>query len=435
MTEAEELELLELEELEAQSMAAGPEQPKTSALKAAMLGATELGSAGFASQLGGGIQAHLQDIANSTPKALAPVMDLLGIESRYNQDSGDVYRDARDDSEREIDQARKDQPAAFYGAGLPAAVLAGLPMGVARGLGAAVKAGAAMGGLSGLGSSKADLTRGELGQAAVDTGLGAALGAGLGAAGHAVGSGLGWLGQAAGRRAARLESTIDDLSEAAASAETRTARSAAGNKAQAAYRTAELTLKDPAATTAQREMAEELLRQQAANATPELANVAAERASAGAAFRDALRTQAQRAEKIKADRLSGKELSRKVGERAKRYGLPAVVGSALGGLGLGPLGAAGGFALGGAAGAAYRPMMHSLLRLAKDPDLQYFLAKGAAGALGGASKGTAKALPAITQRQPVSADDLEVLLPLLASEEDPVEKSKVLAEALRKRKP
>lgn len=110
----------------------------------------------------------------------------------------DRYRAVRDMTRATSAQAKQENPRTFLGgelvgAAAPAVATLGTASApAAAGLGARLLAGAGRGALQGaafgLGSSDADLTRGDVGGAALDTGIGAVLGGGLGAAGTGAGA-------------------------------------------------------------------------------------------------------------------------------------------------------------------------------------------------------------------------------------------------------
>lgn len=109
-----------------------------------------------------------------------------------------AYRQGRDE-ERNLNKIADERSPWLYGGGqLAGGIALGAATGgtgaVAGGLGRQVAVNAARGlaegAAAGLGNSEADLTKGELGQAAVDTAMGATLGAGAGAVGTLAGAGL-----------------------------------------------------------------------------------------------------------------------------------------------------------------------------------------------------------------------------------------------------
>jgi hypothetical protein len=86
----------------------------------------------------------------------------------------DLYREERDDSRKNYEQAASEHPKSFYGGLLASGAVADAPK-IVPGLGQLY--GAVEGGVYGLGNSQADLTRGEYGRAALDSGVNATLGA------------------------------------------------------------------------------------------------------------------------------------------------------------------------------------------------------------------------------------------------------------------
>jgi hypothetical protein len=128
----------------------------------------------------GGVRATL------TPEARA---ELQRMGEDVPEDPGlvDRYREVRDRrAERTVAGAKQHPWAARFGdvLGLGLSVLAPLPKAPGAGLGAAVKTGAGYGAFQGLTEGGADLTRGEFGEAALDTLKGAAFGGALGAGLH-----------------------------------------------------------------------------------------------------------------------------------------------------------------------------------------------------------------------------------------------------------
>jgi hypothetical protein len=123
-----------------------------------------------------------------TPEAQAEIKQ-MGVEEQPEAIPGvvDTYRDMRDTRAQRTELGSEQNPwagraGAITGFGL--SLLAPLPKASGSGLGASVKTGAGYGALAGATDGKADLTRGEFGQALVDTAGGAALGGAFGAAGH-----------------------------------------------------------------------------------------------------------------------------------------------------------------------------------------------------------------------------------------------------------
>jgi hypothetical protein len=123
-----------------------------------------------------------------TPQAQAE-LDAQGVQRQPNAIPGvvDTYRDMRDTRAQRTAAGSKQNPwagraGALTGFGL--SLLAPGPKAPGVGLGSSVATGAGYGALAGLTDGKADLTKGEFGQALVDTAEGAAFGGVMGAAGH-----------------------------------------------------------------------------------------------------------------------------------------------------------------------------------------------------------------------------------------------------------
>lgn len=181
MTEAEELEMLRLRKRKVLAASAA-EEP--SALESYARGAWQGGTMGFADELVGGAEA-LKDKAMGSDEALA-----------------DLYRQHRDESRENFQRAEEANPglttAGRVAGGVATALVPGL--GPAKGLTGAVKMGAALGAAQGLGESEADLTKGEVGEAAKDTALGGVLGGAAGGVAHGIAAGVGKVaGKIAGR--------------------------------------------------------------------------------------------------------------------------------------------------------------------------------------------------------------------------------------------
>jgi hypothetical protein len=128
----------------------------------------------------GGVRATL------TPEARA---ELQGMGDEVPEEPGlvDRYREVRDRRAARTEAGSEQNPwagraGALTGFGL--SLFAPLPKASGTGLGAAVKTGAGYGAVQGITEGGADLTRGEFGEAALDTLKGAAVGGGLGAGLH-----------------------------------------------------------------------------------------------------------------------------------------------------------------------------------------------------------------------------------------------------------
>lgn len=99
----------------------------------------------------------------------------------------DTYRQARDTRAERTEAGSHQNPWAGRlgtGVGFGLSILAPLPKVPGAGLGSSMATGAGYGALEGLTNGKADLTRGEVGQALKDTAEGAGYGAGMGVLGH-----------------------------------------------------------------------------------------------------------------------------------------------------------------------------------------------------------------------------------------------------------
>lgn len=127
----------------------------------------------------GGAQGASLGYADEITGALGAAKDKL---AGSDQDLADLYRQERDDSRNNYASAETSNPKTYktgeFGGGIASLALAPEATGL-KGL-------AALGAVSGLGNSNADLTKGEVGQAAEDTAIGGALGAG----GHYVGKAI-----------------------------------------------------------------------------------------------------------------------------------------------------------------------------------------------------------------------------------------------------
>lgn len=119
-------------------------------------------------------------------------------------DLGTRYRDVRDSERRANERARAANPKAYIAGEIGGALPSAVAMGGSGTLGALVKGGAKMGAVSGLGTSRADLTQGDVGQAATDTALGAGVGAASGVVGYALPKALGAAMRPAARKGAEL---------------------------------------------------------------------------------------------------------------------------------------------------------------------------------------------------------------------------------------
>lgn len=406
MTPAEELELLRLRQRRAQAQAAAeptpaPAQPEESLLDAVkrnatgfVRGAEQGGTLGLADELGAYGQGVLDLALRTQPKMLT---DALGVETRYREPFAlkqalANYRQARGENREEYRKAEEAAPEANLIGQIAGGFALPIPGGAGQSLGRAALQGAATGAALGAGSGEADLTKGEFGKFGTEVALGAGLGGAFGAGGHVLGKALSAGGEKlrdfAGKRLAGVLQRNSDDAAREASKVTNSARAEAGHAAQDAYRQLEHLRElgrqgqlSPEQQAVFRQLSEEL----GDKATEKLIPAANRKADAAAAFQEALASEPQRAADRAAEKLSLNELKGQVGARFKRYALPAIGGYAgsqvADELGLGSgLGAGAGALM----GAGLRPMMHSLLRMSRQPAVQSRLlsALGGAGAAG-----------------------------------------------------
>ncbi|MEO5367564.1 MAG: hypothetical protein H7831_14660 [Magnetococcus sp. WYHC-3] len=150
-----------------------PDAPEVPKIESAVLGGAQGITAGFADEIAG--------VKGTIDQALAGKVDLGRLV--------ETYRNQRDQSRKTIEDAKAANPATF-GASELAGGIAGFAvpgMNVAKG----VKGAAALGAVAGLGNTEADLTKGEIGQAAGDIALSSAIGAGAGKVGEKIASTVG----------------------------------------------------------------------------------------------------------------------------------------------------------------------------------------------------------------------------------------------------
>jgi len=200
-------------------------------------------------------------------------------------------------------------------------------------------------------------------------GLNTVAGATGGLAGYGLGASLGKVAKAAAGKVSKIEGEVAEKAAAQAAAETATAKSAAGNAAQNAYRQLEHlrelgALRGLSAEEAQ--IAAELEKELAGKAAEKLMPAAAAKESTAKAYKEAMETESDRAAKITAEKLSGKEAKSQVMARVKRYG-PAAVGGAIGNMIFPGLGGSVG---GAATGLVLRPAIRSMMNLSKNPAFQ-----------------------------------------------------------------
>lgn len=195
-------------------------------------------------------------------------------------------------------------------------------------------------------------------------------GGATGVLGHGAGKLVGKGVSGARNKMQAIEQKVAAKAATDAASETASARSAAGNAAQNAYRQLEhlRELKALRGLTGEEALiAKELEKELAEKAIEKLIPAAALKKSTAQAYREAIESEAGRASKLTAERLSGKEAKAQFMARLKRYG-PAAVGGMIGNMifpGLG--GTVGGMAT----GLVLRPAGHSIRRLAQNPAVQH----------------------------------------------------------------
>lgn len=223
----------------------------------------------------------------------------------------------------------------------------------------ATLAGAGMGAIGPVGTDESRLTN-------------AVTGAVLGVAGHGAGKVIGKTASSVSNKIAKIEQKIAEKSAAMAASETASARSAAGNAAQNAYRQLEhlRELKASRAFTPDEDaLIKSLEKELSDKALEKLIPAAALKNETSAAYSEAMRTEAERATKIAAEKLSGNEVKQQMMARIKRYG-PAAVGGMVGNMIFPGLGGSVG---GAATGLVLRPAIRSMFNLAKNPAVQHKL--------------------------------------------------------------
>lgn len=145
-----------------------PESEGPSQLEAVGRGALQGATAGFSDELIGGAQAFFDKYIKNNPAALV-----------------ELYRRHRDEERAKNEAASTAHPLTYGAANLAGAVGTGALTG-----GASLPAAVGYGAANALGSSNADVTKGEVGEAAKDTATGAIAGGVLHGAGQLVGKGL-----------------------------------------------------------------------------------------------------------------------------------------------------------------------------------------------------------------------------------------------------
>ena len=178
-------------------------QPKVTSdvgpLESGVMGVAKGASFGFAPAIAGALET-----AGSTVgvRGLGGKFSDIRLESdeEDKQSIGDIYRGARDQKYKDYDESQEANPGVFTtgeigGVIAQSAAIPGLNAAKGAKLATVVGKGALQGGIYGLGDSRADLTKGEFGDAAIDTAKGAVLGgAGAGAI-HGAVKGAGYVGE------------------------------------------------------------------------------------------------------------------------------------------------------------------------------------------------------------------------------------------------
>jgi hypothetical protein len=302
-------------------------------------------------------------------------------------------------------------------------VVGGVPLAIAsagkgKGLGALLKTGAILGGATGLGGSEADLTRGELGRAGLDTGLSTLFGMGGAGLGHGaeklVGAGARWLATKAANKAAQATEKIAQLAKESVDKVTQQARSAAGTAATAAYKNAtniEEAIKAGAMalddlTPEQLSLYRGLLRERAEKGAQQMAKDAGTKTAKGAEYADVLASVPGRL--AAATERIGNPMEQ-IMPRLKRYAIPAIAGAAGSYFG-GPVG----FGLGAAAGRGISPGVLAMLRMTRHPAVQ----RPIWNTLGGLARGvgySSQAAPALGGQsgRALAPEVEEALMPML----------------------
>ena len=200
--------------------------------------------------------------------------------------------------------------------------------------------------------------------------------------GKAINTGLGGLSSAAGQFLANkalsgvsgalsgIREKVKDKAAQFAASETASARGVAGNAAQNAYRQLEHLRElgaNRALTDAEAMTVKTLERELAEKTLEKLMPAAALKESTAAAYKEAMETEADRAAKYAADKLSGTEAKQQFMARLKRYG-PAAAGGIIGNMLLPGLGGSVG---GAATGLVLRPAIRSMVNLSKNPAVQH----------------------------------------------------------------
>lgn len=363
MTESEELELLELEEREAATVAPKPKEGP-GAIRSAVLGVSQGGTAGFAEE----IAAKLVDMFG--PEAIKPGA-MADPELRAQlAATPTVGKLLKERMRRENDQARANHPEAYIGGEMLGATGLGvvtgaagkLAGGAAKGLGvalpkattglqrvgSAIGSGAAQGGAYGAGTSEAE----DWGGIAKDAAMGMGVGGLAGAFGGTVGEGIRGLRGVAQRGVKKAAADQLEIEVGKKAEQVGSAAGGLGGDSAATFKTFDRLkeiLADPTApatlkAAAQDQLDSPIFRDALNAAREEYVRKAPQQLGKLQTGRAALET----AQAIDVDAASAKALSGsamgQISPRVKRLAyrfIPPIVGAALGG----PAGAAAGMGL------------------------------------------------------------------------------------------
>jgi hypothetical protein len=188
MTEAEELEMLELEEEEAmagQAPQASAEAPGEDAVTSAGRGLSQGLSFGFADEALGALQSKF---GKAAPWLFTSIGDLAEGKTREPVEQG--YSEARDEYRQLNEQSKAANPNAHMGGEFGGSMIAAKSIPGGKTLGSAIASGGAMGLLSGLGTGTSDVANGDVGGGALESGLGGVIGMAGGAAGYGLGKAI-----------------------------------------------------------------------------------------------------------------------------------------------------------------------------------------------------------------------------------------------------
>lgn len=153
LAELEELEKLEASQSSIKKQAQPVQTAKVSPSQSFQAGLAQGGTLGFGEEIMGGIRA---------------ARDVMGDKFELS-DLPERYRQRRDEYRQYNELARQQNPKTYMGG----EIVGGVGTSLVPGMGAATLGKtAAMGGVAGLGLSEADLTQGQIGEAALDTGIG-----------------------------------------------------------------------------------------------------------------------------------------------------------------------------------------------------------------------------------------------------------------------